>query len=273
MKKVFLFALAAFTLTVAKSQDDSDKNFRFGLKIVPGIQWMKVDDARRFESGGSVMGFGYGLMTEFKLAGAAWLSTGVQVDYDRGKVSFTDTAMYLHNNSDGMLPVEDMDISNPSSTNGYDVYWLRERKYKSTCLTIPLNLRLKTKEIGYLTYYGQFGLNTSIHLKTKADDMVNKFNSGSGNGFNPTQEENNDLNINKEMGFVKFGLNIGAGAEYNLSGSTSILFGVNFLQGFSNSVKGTSEYNIDVAKSSTSYVAQKQKFVGSAIGLTVAVLF
>ena len=50
---------------------------------------------------------------------------------------------------------------------GNNIYWLKERKYKVNYVTIPIGLKLKTKEIGYLTYFGEFGGNIGIPYKTR----------------------------------------------------------------------------------------------------------
>jgi hypothetical protein len=252
---------------------------------MPSINWLKIDDQKRFSKGGANMKFGYGLMTEFRLAGPAWLSTGFQIDYDGGKVAYNtannnsvqyqSVAGYLYNDNDGFMEVKNIDGADATTLAKYKSYLLTKRQYKSTYLTIPLNLRLKTKEIGYITYYGNIGVLANIHLKTKANDDVYQFNSGNGNGYDPNIIKNDNLDVSKDMAFTKFGFNIGGGIEFNLSGSTSIIAGLNFIQGFSNYVRGTSKYNVDIPKSDSngSTVALDQKFVTQGIALTLGVLF
>jgi len=285
MKKILIIGLTLFGFTMSKAQDDDDKKFRFGLKVMPSINWLKIEDEKRFDKGGAGMKFGYGLITEFKLAGAAWFSTGFQIDYDGGRVdykpasdgsnNFASVAGYLYNDNDGFLEVEDIDGTDATTLNKYDSYLLASRKYKSTFLTLPINLRLKTKEIGYITYYGNVGLLASIHLKTKADDEVYQMNSGVGNGYNPNLKANNDMNVSKDMAFTKFGFNIGGGIEFNVAGSTSFIAGINWVQGFTNYVRGDSKYNLDVAKTSSTGGSTRleQKFTTQSIALTIGVLF
>lgn len=278
MKKVLIVSLTLFGFTMAKAQDDGDKKFRFGLKLMPSINWLKIDDEKRFEKGGSGVKFGYGLMTEFKLAGAAWFSTGFQIDYDGGKVNYKATSVdgvsfasntgYLYNDSDGFMEVDDIEGSDASTLARYDSYTMTKRQYKSTFLTLPINLRLKTKEIGYITYYGNIGLLASIHLKTKANDEAFKNGSSSADKFT-------DLNVSKDMAFTKFGFNVGGGIEFNVAGTTSFIAGINWVQGFSNYVRGTSKFNIDGPKTftSTKVTALEQKFSTQSIALTLGVLF
>jgi len=270
MKKVLLFALAAFALTVAKSQDDNDKKFRFGLIANPSFNWLKVDDEKTFSPNGSVMKFGYGLLTEFRITSVAWFSTGFQVDYSGGKIGTVDTVEYYYNEDKGFLENTEVTAS-PTATATYTRYFLNSRNYNSMYLTIPLTMRLKTKEIGYLTYYGNFGLLTSIHVRTRANDNVTYFDLNSLSNKTTDLEK---LDISKDMNFLNTSLVLGGGAEYNVSGSTSLIFGLSFNQGFLNTVKGDSKYLIDGEKStSTTIEPQTQKFLTRSIRLTIGVLF
>ena len=277
-KNIAVIALLAFGF-LAKAQDGgSDKNFRFGLKLSPSLNWYKVDDKKTFEKEGIVPKFGYGLITEFKLTDVAWFSTGLQVDYDGGKIKMLDTVGYYYSEDDGFLEVNDIDFADTNSTKGYIGYQLNNRKYRTTYLSIPLQLRLKTKEIGYMTYFGNFGFLASFQLKTRANDNVTYYDLNTGN--NKT-EDIEDLEISKDMNLIRLGLDIGGGAEMNISGSTSLIFGLNFHQGFTNAVKKESKFNIDGEKtndalssgSSTKPVAQEQKFLTQHLTLFVGILF
>jgi hypothetical protein len=280
MKKTLTLLLAVAFIIPARAQED--KKFRFGLKMTPSINWLKVDDKKTFEPNGAGMKFSYGLLTEFHLAGPAWLSTGFQVDYDGGKIATTATSaidnsvgkmLYAYNDNNGFLEVSNW-ITSTDTT--YESYLLRERKYRSLYLTLPIHIRLKTKELGLLTYFGNIGLNTSIHLKTRVNDVINTGSTGY-----LTSATLEDLVISDDMNFIRLGLVLGGGAELNLSGSTSLLFGLHFFQGFTNTVKGESKYLADVEQSATfqpgsttiGYTAQKQKFLNNNIGLTIGVLF
>lgn len=87
-------------------------------------------------------------------------------------------------------------------------------------IEIPVALKLKTNEIGYFTYFGKFGLSNAILIQSSADEAGTEF-----------KKYNDNLN------FFRSALLIGLGAEYNLSGNTSIFFGVDFNNGFTNFFK------------------------------------
>ena len=90
---------------------------------------------------------------------------------------------------------------------------------------------MKTKEIGYLTYFGQFGGNIGIKTKGRVTDQAS-------NVLSLNQESTlTDLDLDDGIQPLKVAINVGAGAEYNLSGSTSVFFGISYNHGFSNSLK------------------------------------
>ncbi|HEU4716211.1 MAG TPA: outer membrane beta-barrel protein [Bacteroidia bacterium] len=260
MKKTFLLLLvSAFAGKVLFAQDGENdlKNFRFGLKATGMLTWYKPDDKKKYESNGVSTKGSYGLSTEFRLNKVAVIATGLQVDYDGGKLNMLDTNYYFLS--------KDSQFMTKSDTAGqhFDTYWLRSRTYNTTYLTIPLTLKLKTNEIGFLTYYGQFGVNASFKLKSRVNDKVTTTSLGSA--------DQKDLDNTSDMSLFRFALNIGGGAEYNLSGSTSMVFGINWYNGFSNVIKSDSKYLFRTA--SNSYAATPQKATSNAIALTVGVLF
>jgi hypothetical protein len=260
MKKIFTsFVLLALAMsTYAQDGQNELKNFRFGLKATPSLNWYKPEDAKKFESNGVKLGFGWGLQMEFRLSSVAVLVTGLQVDYDRGNINFFDTTMFGYDNKEFIyLTKSEFDTNKTSNV----VMRLNDRYYRTTYVTLPFYLKMKTKEIGAMTYFGEFGLNTSFRLKSKANDEVTEKSTG-------TKSSIPDLDNTKDMNLFKFQLHIGGGAEYNLSGSTSLVFGLSYNLGFSNVVKKESEYLYR-----TSGNATVQQFTGNNFALTIGILF
>ncbi len=259
MKKA-LFILLSLLIggKYAFAQDENElKNFRFGLRTGGMLCWYKPDDKKKFESGGVTAKGSYGLMMEFRLNKVAVIATGLQVDYDGGKLNMLDTNYYFLSKDDEFLSKED------TAGVPYDSYQLLSRQYNTTYITIPFTMKLKTQEIGYFTYYGQFGLNNSIRLKSRVNDQDKTMSGGSAD---QTELENtNDMNM------FRFALNIGGGMEWNLSGSTSLVFGLNWYNGFSNVLKKESRYVFRTPFNDNEYVTQKA--TSNAVCLTIGVLF
>src|SRR5690349_20942512 len=61
-----------------KKEDPTDKKFHFGLKATPGLFWVKGGD-KTVSTDGMAFGFGYGLITEFKLADNIGFATGLEI--------------------------------------------------------------------------------------------------------------------------------------------------------------------------------------------------
>ncbi len=297
MKK--LLALASLVLlasSVSAGGDENEiKNFRFGLKVTPSLNWYKPD-GKILSKNGTAPKFGGGLILEFRLAKVASIQTGLQIDMDGGKIKYNNggfaapnanTVSYYYNNSDdviepyGLTPPSPSNPANPSqdSTNTYTfnqkftLYQLNERTYKATYITIPLLLKLKTKEIGMMTYFGQFGINNSFRWSVKADDKLTAL-SGSNKG---ATESKTKINISKDAAFYTASLAFGGGVEMNFSGSTSLLIGVNYNLGFTNVVKSDSDYlrrDTNNATGTGSDLSQlPQTIKSNAVVLTVGVLF
>ena len=153
----------------------------------------------------------------------------------------------------------------------YSFLKLKERTIRAQYVNIPLFIKMKTKEIGYLTYFGQFGLNTSIKTKarsTDAGDIISATNLASS--------DLDDLDIEKEVNLFKLAGSIGGGFEYNLSESTSLSVGIVFDYGFTSLTKKTSDHVIAIENGQAttefeSYTDQNNK--ANAVRLTIGILF
>jgi hypothetical protein len=118
-------------------------------------------------------------------------------------------------------------------------------------LEIPLTLKLRTNEIGYITYWAQVGVGLGFNIKAKGDDEIDhkKIDVSTNEtsvwedagarvvdltGDNAIKE--ND--ISKDINLFRTSLIVGGGIEYNLSGDASLVAGVVFNNGFNNVLKG-----------------------------------
>lgn len=265
-KKLLSFFFAIVLVLPAIAQDSGgSKGFRFGLKAAPSLNWYTPEDSKKFENAGLNFKFAYGLITEFKLAEVASLATGLQLDNDGGKLTFKDSAFYIVADEKVVYNEEVLTALN-DTTGKYKSYILKERNYSVKYVTLPAIIKMKTKEIGYFTYFGQFGVNLSFKTKAMVDDEVN---DGSNN------VTLKDMDISDDFQLFRTQLSIGAGAEYNLSGSTSLVFGINYNRGFSNVLKKDSKYlfNVESTATSITFPPVSQKATSNNVALTVGILF
>lgn len=300
MKKILTITALAFAGQFSLAQDGANelKNFRFGLVIDPSVNWLKPE-TKNIDKNGAGVKFGGGVILEFRLAKVASLQTGVRIHGEGGKVKYingdiqtanSNIVSYLYSTADDEIieytaPTVGGAFYDPATTAGQNHYQLNKRQYKATYITIPLVLKLKTKEIGTMTYFGQFGVNSSFRWKATANDEVTKINqsSTSTNVLSlGASEKKTKVDVTKDVAFFKAALTFGLGAEMNLSGSTSLTFGLNYNLGFTNFVKKDSDY---IAKrtnaadynsgNQTKVTVSKmpQELKSNAVVLTVGVLF
>jgi hypothetical protein len=284
MKKALIITSMAIASTLMYGQDGENnlKNFRFGLKVSPSVNWYQPD-GKIIAANGLKVGFGGGLITEFRLAKVVCIETGAQIDIYGGKLKYNNggpgnpganTVSYYYN------ALDDNIVKYNSATSSDTHYQLNERNYKTTYITIPILLKMKTKEIGALTYFGQIGINNSFRWKATANDELQVINDATNTLG--AKESKSQVNITKDVSFYTGSLNFGLGGEMNLSGTTSLMFSLNYNLGFTNVVKNDSDYlgrrANDVTFSSTNSGAYQQtkmpqQVKSNAVVLTVGVLF
>jgi len=212
------------------------------LHATPAIAWYKPDNEKVYESNGSKLKFAYGLLAEFRLNKVASFATGINVNYSGGTLRFIgDSISYSIEN---------------------DKFYIDNRVFNNVYVDIPLTLKMRTPEIGAMTYFGQFGVNLGVLTKARANDK------GAMNNPASAEVTNENVDIKKDMGFMSIGLNVGGGAEYNLAGTTSLVFGVNYHNGFANILQKKSEFLTDKNGNPLSMDVQSDY-----ISLSVGVLF
>jgi hypothetical protein len=286
MKKLFTIAVAAIALqsAFAQSSTNDSPKARFGLKVTPSVNWMKPD-GKLLSGNGAVLRYGGGLVVELRLTKSAAFQTGLQLDVDGGKIKYNNGGLtvpnanniiyYYYNTEDRIEKFNDKPLA--TDTNGvnyfnktHTTYILNQRTYKMTYVTIPLNLKLKTKEIGMMTYFGQVGVNASFRWRATATDELTNYNT-------LANEKKTKIDITKDMNLVYLSLNAGLGAEINIAGSTSIVVALNYMGGFTSATKKESEYLMkrvnDANGSPVEYDKLPQKIKTNAVVLTLGILF
>jgi hypothetical protein len=283
MKKIFTLSALLLAGTIVFAQDSqSSKNVRFGLMVTPTVNWLKSGE-KITEKDGVAMRFGGGLGLEFRLTDVAVFATGLMINTGGGKVRYnndlsgnpsTSYVGYIYDKENEEIAefITAYNDTSSNSANRYEGNLLNERKYSITYVTLPLTLKLRTKEIGSLTYFGMFGVNSSFRIAAKAtDDVQRPAASSSGWGVPETISK---TDVKKDVSLFHEALNMGLGVEWNLSGTTSVVIGLNYMLGFTNVVKSNSKYQRKFTVNGPGYGAElKQNLKSNSIGLTVGVLF
>jgi len=260
------------------------KKVRFGLKGFSSIGWLTPENELSLTRGKIGIGFGWGLNTELYINNTTSFRTGFSLstynagiiynDVDKIEMDGFQNTYYVVDNAE----FQQWEDTIPEGR----MYKLNSRKYKLSYVNIPLILKLKTKEIGYMTYFGEFG--GIIGLKTKAnveDTHIKVVPNTSSNGEllfptdGPETKPTNDFNFNDVSQPVRAGLCLGAGAEYNFSGSTAIFFQLNWNYFMTSMLKKQEKddylrsYDID----NKSFQSVNSKSVPGSFHLTVGILF
>ena len=221
MKKAILLCAVLCSALMMNGQEDF-KRFRMGFKATPNISWMQPK-ANNITNDGARLGFGFGLVSDIFFAPNYAIGTGLNITYNGGKVSYLDQRQE-----------EISDDLNDFIVN-------QSRTIRTQFIEIPLTIKLRTNEIGYITYWGQFGLGLGFNLNTFTDDVFDydliKNTADGAISWDKTDLASLEVereNISDEIGFARASLIMAAGIEYNISGSTSILAGIEFNNGFTN---------------------------------------
>ncbi|MEO6302136.1 MAG: outer membrane beta-barrel protein [Bacteroidia bacterium] len=241
------------TPEVDRKEAEFDKKFRFGIRATPQPTWYKSNN-NNSKGNGAAFGFGFGIIMDFKLSKIIHFSTGVGGDFEGGYISYRNDADFNVNailTSEGEY-VESKDgkfTPEQQFANGNTQYILKERKFKTTFVTIPLMLKMLTDEYSGARYFANAGLEVGIRAKTIANDTyvsgVKAVVSGTSVTTPPADElSKSNINIGKDASLVplRLGMNLGLGMEYRLGGSTSLLFSANYFQSFTNLMRNDSRY-------------------------------
>lgn len=233
-KALLILAAAALAAPTLNAQDDAGA--RFGIKLAPNMAWLK-SDTKGMENDGSKIGFTFGLVTEFPVgsAGNYRFATGLFLNNVGGK--YKQAHAYTQ---DGQQLSRDL-------VNDVKLQYVQ----------VPLTMKLMTNEIGYMRYFGQIGFDAAFNIRAKADFEVPATDANGTTTFTSMEDEDIKDNIQP----FRAGLIVGAGLEYNFSGSTTLQAGVNYNNGFTNLLK-----KVEIAD-------KKAKLLQNYLELNLAVFF
>jgi hypothetical protein len=264
MKKIF--AAAFLTLCFAGSLYAQDfKKFKIAFKISPNASWMAPQN-QFLEAAGSSIRFGFGANVDIHFTERYAFGTGLNIDDNGGKLKYLQ-AIERVNDDDKMTQ--------------YIIE--RERDYRIKNIEVPITLKLRTNEIGYITYWGQFGVGVSYRQSAKANDTdryLMEFDDTEDVQAYVTSVREFDtfeqLQVKDDIVALRAALIVGAGIEYNVAGSTSVLVGLVFNNGFTDILTGNAiEEKSDRVPLITpdGPVEYKLKSYSNHLSLSIGILF
>jgi hypothetical protein len=245
MKRVTIFILGMLVFSGAMMAQEEAAEWRFGLKAQPSVSWLSTT-LNEFENGQARMNFGYGLMVEKSIFKSTVIASGLFInDYGANfKYVGQDRLVNFYEKNDSVL--------------------FESRSFRVRYVEVPVLLKFRTPEINYITYSAHFGLNLGFRARALGDDQFRDIRGGNTVGTFDNQDISNDIS------FLKATLDVGLGAEYSIAGSTALLVGVSYQNGFSNFARKKSEL---LRYRGADKEGLKQVFFGRAIVLNVGILF
>jgi opacity protein-like surface antigen len=158
-------------------------------------------------------------------------STGINYNSVGGTVKY-DTTIVLNWDDTDYKIVETKDAT-------------PEVLFKVSYLGIPISIKGKTKEIGYITYFGRLGVEPTFAIGSKADIVQgNIYLKDDASNAKLYNKDKTDLNISN-INVFNIGWQVGGGIEYSLGGSTALIVEVLYSSNFISMVKNevTENYN------------------------------
>jgi len=204
MKKLIVLLISIIVSLNANNiyaQKKEKSNFQLGAKISPNISWLN-SNSQDIKSDGTSAKFSWGFIADFQFAEKYYFSTGFNINSMGGKITHNDSTSAL---GTGTL----------------------HRNIKIRYVEFPVSVKMKTRQFGYLTYFGQIGLGLGMKLTAKSDDDLYPKNTN-------IATSNMDVKIEDQINFFRLSMILSAGVEYSLGGSTSLFGALTFNNGFSN---------------------------------------
>jgi hypothetical protein len=280
MKKIFILTAVLLGFQqlnysqVSVTEDNEIKNFRFGLQVGTSFDWLNSSNKKKLLNGGVGVGFDWGMQLEFRLANNFSFVSGLSLKTSSYKLDYVgapeaDAITYILDKNSELVEFNE---NGTFDTVNQRSFLMDKRSFKTNYINIPLILKMKTKEIGYLTYFGQFGANLAFATKSRANDSGRSLDTAT-NQYTVAYT-NEDLNLSKSIVPIRAGLVVGGGAEYNFSGTTSMFFALHYNHFFTSYLKSNDKYSQkpDVINPGK-YVSGGYKTLPGAITLTLGILF
>ena len=214
MKNVTILVFGMLITQLSFAQGE----FRFGLKGSSNFGWVG-GTSKNIVNDGTTVAFGYGIMGDYYFKSNYGISADIMLSNIKSKFKVTEPLAFNSAMSD---TVNDL-----------------RYEYNIQYLDIPLTMKIRTKEIGDMTYFGQFGVSMGFALNAKTS-IVSTGLPKSISDQEPTEYRVNGAegdaftvnNFDDKVFLFRLPLIIGGGVEYKMAGSTSLQIGVRIANAF-----------------------------------------
>jgi hypothetical protein len=229
--KGIFFGIAMAMCSVSWGQD-----FHLGLTLSPNVGF-SVPRQFSHESVKSSAHFGYGFIFDAKFTETYAIGTGINVFHTGGVISYFEANK----------------MNEPSRVDRVEL--VQRLQY----VELPLTFKMRTKEIGYTTYWGQFGLGLGLNVRAEGESRrvtVATLNDSTQNWESESSGAEvlgspSDVSLVEQTRLFRPALIIGFGLERRFTGTTGVAIGIRYNMGIRNqyedlsAVKGTKEGGVD----------------------------
>lgn len=189
MKRSIIFIFFFVSTLIASGQ-----GLRFSFMASPQFSWFNPESTT-IENNGIKMGMRVGLLADNFFSQHYAFTSGVFINSTGGKLIFNEKTKVRFKETSDSIPAGAI------------------MTYRLNYFSVPVGLKLTTREIGYSTFYVNLGLNADVRFKAKADLPV----------LNYSREL-----IPDEIGLFGFSYYLGAGVKYSIGGNTALLGGITY---------------------------------------------
>lgn len=185
-------------LLALQGPDLLSQDIRLSLWTDPLLSWFS-SDTQESSSSGIRPGFNAGIGIDRYFRPNYAFSTGIFLTNCGGNMVYSDTVRLSLKNSRAEVLPQDKVI------------------YRIKYLTIPVGIKLKTDQIGYISFYSNVGLDARFAISRKVNIPALDIEGES---------------ITDELAMLNFGYHLHAGVEYSLGGSTALAIGLGYESSF-----------------------------------------
>lgn len=230
MKKLLLvFGLTGIVGGVS-AQEAADKTVQAGIVVGYGMNFQKMETKLMNKNGaGSDLTIGANINYSFNET--IGLCTGIEFDFETLKYKAGANNVYYFYNDNNLLTHAEA-LETVASGGDPELYQLSMRKQKPIYLTIPTMVLFRTNFIGYFRYFGKFGLRSSFMLTNKIHDDGANFTPNDILGSVVEPGKNSNMTAKGDMFFFKSAVGLAGGAEWNFTGTTSLVAEIGYYYGF-----------------------------------------
>lgn len=247
MKKLIITLSLLSTSLIGFSQED----LRFGFQLSPSFSWMSTS-VNHINASGTNLGLKLGLIGEYYFRENYAIVSGIGFHFNAGgTLLYENEGKYWPNSDIPTSILTDSMTFNPDTKFKYGIQYLE----------IPIGLKMRTREFGYIRYYFQPDL--TLGFKSQARGTI----EGVG-----VTDEDEKYNIRKEVNGINLSWGLGAGIEYTISENTSFIAGLAFQKGFADVTDDRNATYFD-SRDGNLEKEEKSKGVVNAITVKVGIMF